>query len=1011
MTYDSNAHLASVTDWNGNKTTFTNNSRGLPTQVNEGIVGAGSPLRTTNIAYTTATASAPYPSGYTYHEPLTVNKGVVGGGSALLTIGYTYDTSGNPLTKTQHDGRTAQDPRLNTTTLTYTNGSVATVKDALLHTTTFSSFTGGGRPQAITDINSVAHTISYDSRQHVTGTSITVRGVVRNTTYTWRLNDEMSKVTYPDSTSITHEFGWEVAGATLVASDTDAVGNKITSAFDVNRNPTSVKAIDSASTVATWRNRTYDALGRGLTESNSTNSKTFTYAYDKNGNLLTVTDPLSNVTTYTYDALNRVATSKPQSSNATTNNYNGLSQLTSVVDGQGDTWTYTYDGFGDLMAKKGPRYGQVATLYAHDKNGNVTQKTDARAIVANYTYDALNRLLTIIYPANTPENVTNTYDQTGHGFGIGYLTSATDAAGTLSRSYDERGNITTDSRVVTGVTLATAYQYDSVGRLSKITYPSAIAQSYTYDTAGRLGTLGLVAGGVTKSGTILHQPFGDITSITNYGTTLTEAYAYDLDGDMTSAIAHVGSTAVMDRSYSYDNAKNLSEGDDNLDSHNENQFWYDGNNRMNEFHFGGADGGRRYQFDNIGNSYSDMLLTSGVTQSLVNQFLDLPGSGVSEVDTYDPATSIETAPAYTVTSDADNRLTGISPAYPGTLGTTFVYNNAGRLTQVKNASGTVLGSYLYDEFGQRIIKTVSGSKTLFVHGPGGVVLEETNGSGTAQQDYIYAEGRLIDLWKPGSSALYQVQSDRMFAPQKVTDSSGSVKWKADWNAYGDTRTLTSSGVTLNIRYPGQYFDAESGLIQNGARDYMPQWNRYLEEDPLGRSADENVRAYVSNRPVSAIDPTGMCANGAFCPEEERPGYVFSVGGCYDGACLGITVNQGGHIYINPSVLGTGLGVSLGEASNMRAYCEGLTGSYSNIFFIGGNPDSFAGGLQKGNGLNVGYGEDLLNLSSDIANTPAGRAIGDQLSSWRNSASQWIYNLPKTLNPFGGNGVGRVFNSQ
>ncbi len=62
---------------------------------------------------------------------------------------------------------------------------------------------------------------------------------------------------------------------------------------------------------------------------------------------------------------------------------------------------------------------------------------------------------------------------------------------------------------------------------------------------------------------------------------------------------------------------------------------------------------------------------------------------------------------------------------------------------MKNATRTLLGSYLYDECGQRIVKTVGGSNMLFVHGQSGEVLEETNGSGTAQQDYIYAEGRLV----------------------------------------------------------------------------------------------------------------------------------------------------------------------------------------------------------------------------------------------------------------------------
>ncbi len=177
---------------------------------------------------------------------------------------------------------------------------------------------------------------------------------------------------------------------------------------------------------------------------------------------------------------------------------------------------------------------------------------------------------------------------------------------------------------------------------------------------------------------------------------------------------------------------------------------------------------------------------------------------------------------------------------------------------MKNAAGTVLASYLYDEFGRRIVKTVGSTNTLYVYSPvNWQMLEETNGSGTAQQDYIYTDGRLIDLWSSSATALYSVHSDRMMAPQVVTDSAGNTKWSALLTPWGDTRTLTSSGVTLNIRYPGQYFDAETGCIQNGQRELIPQWGRFMEEDPLGQAADENIRAYVSNRPTAYVDPSGM----------------------------------------------------------------------------------------------------------------------------------------------------------
>jgi YD repeat-containing protein len=88
------------------------------------------------------------------------------------------------------------------------------------------------------------------------------------------------------------------------------------------------------------------------------------------------------------------------------------------------------------------------------------------------TYDALDRILTRTYPADSTLNVAFTYDQTGHGKGIGRLTSLTDQSGSLSRSYDERGNITSDARVISGTTYTTSYTYDNASRIAGITYPT-----------------------------------------------------------------------------------------------------------------------------------------------------------------------------------------------------------------------------------------------------------------------------------------------------------------------------------------------------------------------------------------------------------------------------------------------------------------------------------------------------------------------------------------------------------
>jgi len=64
----------------------------------------------------------------------------------------------------------------------------------------------------------------------------------------------------------------------------------------------------------------------------------------------------------------------------------------------------------------------------------------------------------------------------------------------------------------------------------------------------------------------------------------------------------------------------------------------------------------------------------------------------------------------------------------------------------------------------------------------------------------------------------------------------------------------------NLRFPGQYFDAESGKHYNYFRDYDPAIGRYVESDPIGLKASLNTYAYSSSTPLVSFDPWGLCDN-------------------------------------------------------------------------------------------------------------------------------------------------------
>ena len=96
----------------------------------------------------------------------------------------------------------------------------------------------------------------------------------------------------------------------------------------------------------------------------------------------------------------------------------------------------------------------------------------------------------------------------------------------------------------------------------------------------------------------------------------------------------------------------------------------------------------------------------------------------------------------------------------------------------------------------------------------------------------------------------------------MTDRSGTVVWRWQGDAFGQTLPDEDpdgdgTATSLDLRFPGQLADRETGTHYNYFRDYDPRVARYLETDPIGLQGGTNTFGYALQNPNSNTDATGL----------------------------------------------------------------------------------------------------------------------------------------------------------
>lgn len=648
------------------------------------------------------------------------------------TVLYGYSTTGDLLTVTGVDGRV----------MTYGYDSA--------HYLTTVVSPGGAELQN-----------TYDSEHRVISQIDAIGGITTyvydgfNRTITSPGGAVVREVYSPTAQLVSQTLGFGTAlartstfvydNANNLATVTNALGEHFTRTYDANGHV--VSYTDEGGGMSNW---TYDSLGNA-TSSTDQLGRHSTATYGPQGQLLSTTSQSGNVQTWTYNSNGTVATSSDPLGAQTSYSYDLAGRLAGSTNPDGLTSTITYDARG--IAVSGSNFGGAVTLLTSDAAGRILSVADPTGAITTFTYDAFgNRVSTTDAAGRTS---TGTLDLLGRNV------SMTDSAGGVSSyTYTAAGEVATFTDPMGRVT---TYAYDILGQLTSVTDPLGRTTSYTYDAVGRTTSRQLPSGAHSSA-------------------------QYDERGNLIVAIDENGDAT----NFLYDLAGQLIWVRDPLERTTTSVYGLDGEVLSTLL----PDGSHiDYEYDPTGRVTSITNADGRVTSYAYS-----PGGRLtSKVEPGGLTTSY--------TFDAAGRTATVEQ--PGGSTTSFSYDLAGRpTTSHSSVAGSTDNSFVYDAAGQLIAVTDASGTSSYTYDPAGRVASEFNGAGLAVS-YDYDASGLLTEVTYSSAGSVEYTYDAAGQMESVTDwldNTTEFTWAADGqlssrvapNGLTESRTYSPAGETTAI---------------------------------------------------------------------------------------------------------------------------------------------------------------------------------------------------------------------
>ena len=479
------------------------------------------------------------------------------------------------------------------------------------------------------------------------------------------------------------------------------------------------------------------------------------------------------------------------------------------ASGVGDTTTWAYDEASGLLLSKTYADGKGLT-YTYADDGRLATRTNARGIVTTYTYDDWGQLLAIDYVDATPD-IAYAYDA------MGRQTSATDAVGVTTFTYDATGQLTSEQ--VSGLYSKTLTRhYDAFGRNVGYSVDGERKQSITYDPAtGRIATM--------DNFTWAYLSGSNLKSRLTYPNGATAEWDYEPTRDLLARVTNTINGAVASQ---YDYVNDLL--------------------------------GRRIGIDKSGS-----MMAADETQPYGYNVRDELISGQNQTYAYDDIGNRTAAEGKTYTANNLNQYTAIDdfmPEYDADGNQTLIKTETGVWSVVYNAenrpvrweSGDAVITMTFDRLGRRVdyCETRAGQAVThfrFVYDNFLCVqrLDAANDNAV----------RTEFVWDPTEPI-----ATRPLVFQPASGETAYYFHDGNKNVsevfYHATRVTNRDLLSENpFRFSSEYYDFTFGLAYYNYRHYQTHIGRWCAREPLEEMERFGIYGFVRNSPIDLHDICGL----------------------------------------------------------------------------------------------------------------------------------------------------------